>query len=303
MNLDYNGGRLSYSDTGGPDYANDPRNTDSSQDTGDPQNTGNPQDTGNPRDTGGPGYTANTPAARRGTILFLHGWGSDSGAFRGIISRLEGTGYRLVALDFPGCGGSSLPEKPLTVRDYADAVLAVLNHLNIRDPVIIAHSHGARVALYMAGTGLLNPPKMILFGAAGLRTKSSPAKRLKVLAYKTARRFLTLPPLKKHTAGTLERLRSRFGSADYAAAPPVLRQTLNGLVNSDIGDVLPAVKASTLLIWGENDTATPLYMARRMEKTIPDCGLCVIPGAGHWVFAERPGAVYPIIDNFLGITG
>ena len=62
------------------------------------------------------------------------------------------------------------------------------------------------------------------------------------------------------------------------------------------------IKAPTLLIWGDCDTATPLYMAEKLEKLIPDCGLCVIKGAGHWSFVERPGEVLPILKKFHPVT-
>lgn len=232
-------------------------------------------------------------------ILFLHGWGSSGEAFGGIIRLLSKKPYRLITIDFPGCGKSDYPQHPLKLEDYGDIVLGVMEHLSIKDPILVGHSHGGRVALYLAGTGLVQPPKMVLFGAAGMKTKPSLKKQLKTYSFKAAKWFLTLPGLRKHTAEALQKLRAHFGSADYNAAPEVLRKTLVHLINRDIRELFPAIKASTLLIWGEKDTATPLYMAQYMEKTIPDCGLCVIKNAGHWCFVENPAAVYPIINSFL----
>lgn len=232
-------------------------------------------------------------------IVFLHGWGASGEAFSGITEFLSKKPYRLITIDFPGCGKSDYPQRPLTLEDYASLVLAVLEHLSIKDPILVGHSHGGRVALYLAGKGLVNPPKMVLFGAAGMKTKPNFKKTVRTYSFKTAKWFLTLPGLRSYTADALQRLRAHFGSADYNAAPEVLRKTLVHLINRDIRELFPAVKASTLLIWGEKDTATPLYMAQHMEKAIPDCGLCVIKDAGHWCFAERPYAVYPILDSFL----
>ncbi len=232
-------------------------------------------------------------------IVFLHGWGASGEAFSGIMDFLSKKPYRLIAIDFPGCGKSDYPQAPLKLEDYANLVMTVLDNLSIKDPILVGHSHGGRVALYLAGKGLVNPKKMILFGAAGMKTKQSLKKTLRTYSYKIAKNFLTLPVLRSYTEKPLQQLRAYFGSADYNAAPEVLRKTLVHLVNRDIRDLFGNVKASTLLIWGENDTATPLYMAQYMEKTIPDCGLCVIKDAGHWCFAERPFAVYPILDSFL----
>ena len=54
------------------------------------------------------------------------------------------------------------------------------------------------------------------------------------------------------------------------------------VVNLDLSDRLPNIPNETLLIWGDQDTATPLWMGRKMEKEMPNAGLAVIPGAGHF---------------------
>ena len=108
-----------------------------------------------------------------------------------------------------------------------------------------------------------------------------------------------MPIIRNFTADALDKLRSHFGSADYKSAPPVMRQTLVNLINTDVSDKLHNITASTLLIWGENDTASPLWMARVMEKEIKDCGLVVMPGLSHWNFIENPLQVDAILNSFL----
>ena len=58
-------------------------------------------------------------------------------------------------------------------------------------------------------------------------------------------------------------------------------------INGSSGLEMPKISAPTLLFWGENDTATPLSDARRMEKLIPDAGLVTVAGAGHYAFLEN----------------
>ena len=111
--------------------------------------------------------------------------------------------------------------------------------------------------------------------------------------------MLTLPGFKSHTEGLLNKARGYFGSADYSSAPEVMRKTMVNLVNDDMTPYIDGIKAPTLLIWGENDTATPLYMAKILEKTISDCGLCVIKNTGHWSFVERPVEAHAILNSFL----
>ncbi|HHW45750.1 MAG TPA: alpha/beta hydrolase [Clostridiales bacterium] len=231
-------------------------------------------------------------------ILLLHGWGSSVDVWKGIISAFCGT-HRLIALDFPGCGKSNIPDRPLNSDDYANLVLEFTKALNIENPILIGHSHGGRTIIKLVGNGMLTPKKIVLIDSAGLIPKKSLKKKLKIRAFKTIKWALTLPFIKKYTESLLEKARSYFGSADYKSAPEVLRKTLVNLVNEDLSHLLPKIKASTLLIWGDQDTATPLSDAQKMEKLIPDAGLCVIKGTGHFSFLERPFEVIAILKSFL----
>ncbi len=231
-------------------------------------------------------------------VLLLHGWGASCDSYKGVINALRDK-CRLVALDFPGCGQSDLPERPLDINDYVALVMEFCSALKIRDPILVGHSHGGRVIMKLAGSGLMNPKKIVFIDAAGIKPQYSFKKWCKVRTFKTVKWFLTLPLIRNHTEETLQKARNHFGSADYNSAPEVMRKTLVNLVNDDMSMYLDGIKASTLLIWGENDTATPLYMAKRLEKIIPDCGLCVIKGTGHWSFVEKPHEAQAILRSFL----
>jgi pimeloyl-ACP methyl ester carboxylesterase len=166
--------------------------------------------------------------------------------------------------------------EPWDIDDYCNFVLKVIEKLNIENPVLIGHSHGGRVIMKLVGSGLISPPKIVFLDAAGLIPKKSFKQKLRAKSFKIIKTVLSLPIINKFSASLLEKARNHFGSADYNAAPPVLRKTLVNVVNIDLRHLLPNISCPTLLVWGENDTATPLYMAKNIEKIIPDCGLCVI---------------------------
>lgn len=231
-------------------------------------------------------------------ILFLHGWGASAASYNNVITSLSQK-CRCVAVDFPGCGETDLPEKPLVTDDYLDFVLKFIEKVGLDNPILVGHSHGCRVIMKLCGTGLLNPSKIVFIDGAGIKPRFNIKKEIKVKTFKTIKWFLTLPFIRNHTEETLKKARAHFGSADYNSAPEVMRKTLVNLVNDDMTPYLKGIKASTLLIWGENDTATPLYMAHQLEKTISDCGLCVIKNAGHWSFVEKPVQAIAILNSFL----
>jgi pimeloyl-ACP methyl ester carboxylesterase len=53
------------------------------------------------------------------------------------------------------------------------------------------------------------------------------------------------------------------------------------------------------LIWGDQDTDTPLWQGQQLEKLIPDAGLVVFKGAGHFAFQERLNDFVRIVDTFF----
>lgn len=231
-------------------------------------------------------------------VLLMHGWGSSFDVYSGIISALSDR-CRLVALNFPGCKNSDVMREPWTLDDYCDLVLKFLKELNIENPILIGHSHGGRVAIKLAASGMLNPPKIVLLDSAGLIPKKSIKQKFRSYSFKSIKKVLTLPIIKNYSEGLLDKARQHYGSADYNAAPEVLRKTLVSLVNTDLRDILPNIACPTLLIWGDNDTATPLEDAKTIEKLIKDCGLCVIKGTGHYSFCERPFEAHAILRSFI----
>ena len=231
-------------------------------------------------------------------VLLLHGWGSSNQVYSGFINTLKGR-CRLVAPDFPGCGNSETMPEPWTLQDYCDFVLKFMDAVGLCNPIMIGHSHGGRVTLYMTASGMVTPPKIVLLDAAGLIPKKSFKQKVRAKSFKVIKTLLTLPLIKNYSAGLLDKARKHYGSADYNNAPEVLRKTLVSLVNTDIRDILPNIKCPSLLIWGENDTATPLSDAKIIESLIPDAGLCVIKGTGHFSFCEKPYEANAIINSFI----
>lgn len=231
-------------------------------------------------------------------VLLLHGWGSSSQVYKGIMASLSDRCY-LVALNFPGCGNSETMSEPWNLDDYCDLVVEFIEKLGLNNPILIGHSHGGRVILKLAATKRVNPPKIVLLDSAGLIPKKSFKQKARAKSFKLIKWALTLPVIKNYSGGLLEKARAHYGSADYNAAPLVLRQTLVSLVNTDLRDIISNISCPTLLIWGENDTATPLSDAKIIESLIKDSGLCVIKGTGHYSFCERPFEAHAILRSFI----
>ncbi|MCQ2449231.1 MAG: alpha/beta hydrolase [Clostridia bacterium] len=231
-------------------------------------------------------------------VLLLHGWGSSFDVYKGVMAALCDR-CRLVAVNFPGCGNSETMPEPWNLDDYCDFVLKFMAAVGLENPIMIGHSHGGRVILKMTATKLVTPPKIVLLDAAGLIPKKTFKQKWRAKSFKAIKKVLLLPGIRNHSAGLLDKARKHYGSADYNAAPEVLRKTMVSLVNTDLRDILPNISCPSLLIWGENDTATPLADAKLIEQLIPDAGLCVIEGTGHYSFCERPAQAHAILRSFI----
>lgn len=231
-------------------------------------------------------------------VLLLHGWGSSFDVYKGIIASLKDR-CRLVAVNFPGCGQSETMKEPWCLEDYCDFCLEFMEKLNLKDPILIGHSHGGRVVLKLTAEKMVNPPKIVLLDSAGLIPKKNFKQKCRAKSFKAIKRVLTLPVIKNYSEDLLQKARNHYGSADYNAAPEVLRKTLVSLVNTDIRDILPNIACPSLLIWGDKDTATPLEDAKTIESLIPDAGLCVLEGTGHYSFCEKPYQAQAILNSFI----
>ncbi|MDE6811692.1 MAG: alpha/beta hydrolase, partial [Muribaculaceae bacterium] len=93
--------------------------------------------------------------------------------------------------------------------------------------------------------------------------------------------------------------RGKAGSADYRQSSPVMRGVMSKCVNEDLKNVMPQIQAPTLLIWGAEDTATPLKDAKTMEKLIPDAGLVVFDHCGHYSFLDNPVGFKAVLKEFF----
>lgn len=235
-------------------------------------------------------------------VLLLHGWGSNIKLFDGLISLISKK-YTAVALDMPGFGESEEPKEPWCVDDYVSFILKFINFLGFKKLILLGHSFGGRVIIKMMSKQNLpfDVSKIILTGSAGIKPKKTPKQKAKLFAYKITKGILNSAPIKKAFPEALENLRRKSGSADYNSATPTMRATLVRVVNEDLTHLLGAISAPTLLIWGKNDTATPICDGELMEKLIPGSGLVKIDNAGHYSFLEQPYVFGKVISSFLNI--
>lgn len=234
-------------------------------------------------------------------VLILPGWGTTINIYNNMIDDLS-TYSTVYTLDMPGFGASTEQSIPWDLDDYIDFVIKFIESENITELNVIGHSNGGRILIKMMSRKNLSFKinKVILIGSAGIVRKKKLIRRLKLKVFKFGKKILMLKPFKMLFPNLITTFQNKFGSADYKNASPILKQSMVKLINEDLREYLPNVYAPTLLIWGENDTETPITDAYIMEKEIPNAGLVKIPNGSHYVFLENPQYINKIIHTFLG---
>ena len=232
-------------------------------------------------------------------LIVLHGWGCNIDTVMPIVNILKDK-YKVYALDLPGFGKSQEPKEAINSFDYVEIVRAFMEKLNIDKATFVGHSFGGKLSIIMGSKYPSQVDKLVLIDSAGLIPKRGPKYYFKVYSFKSLRfiykkLFFWMADEKK-----MERFYKKFGSDDYQDSSGLMRKILVTVVNENLKPILKEIKASTLIIWGDKDMDTPLYMAKTMESEIPDCGLVVLEGTGHYSYLDDYHKFGLILKSFLG---
>jgi len=232
-------------------------------------------------------------------ILMLHGWGAHLGLMWPLAERLVPLGYRIYIPDLPGFGQSAPPPVAWSVQDYVVFVLSYMDYHALDRVHLVGHSFGGRLGVVLGAEHSQRIDKMALADSAGVRSRPSRNGQIRQSAYKFIRGGLNMIGFRNLANGVSGWYADRYGSPDYKAAHGVMRETFVKVVNEDLLPYAARVKPSTLLLWGDKDDDTPLWQGRLLEKTIPDAGLVVFEGAGHYSYLDRLGETVRILDHFF----
>jgi pimeloyl-ACP methyl ester carboxylesterase len=254
--------------------------------------------------------------------VFVHAAGGWSEACKQTGEALAPRGFRSIALDMPPLGYSERPDTPRYSREaHARRVIGVLDAFRISAAFLVGHSFGSRAVAQAALThpervrGLVLVDPALTFEAPGASQATLLDAALRISPLRTA--------LAASTFGNplfMRKLIQLF-VADPARVTPYwvpYRQPRDVKGTSRaIGDWLPQLLAKhdgstssdpaayahltrpVLLIWGEQDTTTPVSLAESLTHRIPGSQLITMPGVGHMPPIEDADAVHQIPLEFL----
>ena len=231
----------------------------------------------------------------KNTILILPGWGNTRETFNTMIEELK-ENNTIYIIDYPGFGKSPISKETLTIYDYANIIEKLIKKLKIKNPTIIAHSFGGRLASILIGSKRINCNKLILIDVAGIR-RFNLKRFLKEKLYKLLKKCTNLLS-RKAKEKTQQKLFKHFSSSDYKELSPIMRKTFQNIIKEDLTKYYKSIKTETLIIWGELDEETPLKDGKKIHKIIKNSGLIIFPKANHFPYLNYPILFNKIIKEF-----
>ncbi|MDR1906231.1 MAG: alpha/beta hydrolase [Clostridiales bacterium] len=216
-------------------------------------------------------------------IIFLHGFGGGIISFA-YAARCMSKSCRTTLVDLYGFGETPHMDRPMDLNDYVKSVEEIIRYYVMKNVILVAHSFGGRVAIKLKAEGNDAVKKLVLCDSAGILPKRTSGYYIRVYIYKLLKKL---------------RLKPNMGSADYKGLPEIMKKTFINIVNYDLKPCLRDIDCPTLIVWGEKDRETPMYMAEILNKNIRGSRLVVFEGCGHFAYIEDGYRFTKLLRGFV----
>lgn len=257
----------------------------------------------------------------RDTLIFIHGLGSNMGAWLKNIGALS-PHFRCIALDLPGYGGSSTGKLPYSISYYTKILKDFIDEFDLDSVTLVGHSMGGQIALALALSGYDKIKKLILAAPAGFESFTSFEKELIKSAatpyfLKSQRAenigvnydlsFYKLP--KEAQFMIQDRLDLMKSPQKYDEYCHLISRCIATMLDEPVFEKLHRIHQPTLIVFGANDflipnrlfhpTDTPLSIGTRGKLKIPNSQLTILSQCGHFVQFEAAERFNELIRLFV----
>mgnify|MGYP000896399796 CR=1 FL=1 len=225
-------------------------------------------------------------------LFIIHGWTYTIEPWTSVVSILRSKGIEVEQLRVPGLTAES--GKVWDIDDYVQWLHQELKGESA--PIVLGHSNGGRIALNYLKQYPGSISELILLNAAGINVsnrKVSLKRRLFKIAAFMFRPLKYIPLVRKIAYRVI-------GGSDYDRASENMKKTLNNMLKSDRRLDISDIKTPVQVLWGANDTTTPLAQGEKMARLLPNARLKVFNGWAHAPYITHPNEVAAAIIKALG---
>jgi pimeloyl-ACP methyl ester carboxylesterase len=249
--------------------------------------------------------------------VLLHGLGGAAANWVDVAPLLVGR-HRVVALDLPGHGGSAPPPAGTGMAGFADVVAETLEDLAAAPALVVGHSFGGQLAVWLAARRPQLVRGLLLVAPAGIGTRARRA-RVAVAVSTLLRPGRLVAPLGPRLAprawfrtavlrpffvadGRAVSERATRGFLAEMRAHADTRAAARAMMVDDVREAFPAVRCPTLVVWGARDPQLSLDDAFAFARGLR-APLRLVADCGHLVLGERPDAVADAVSALAVQTG
>ena len=237
-------------------------------------------------------------------LVIIHGLGGHKEDFKQVVQILSAH-YTVYAPDMLGFGGSSRTAPSVGPNAQAASVKALLEHEHLTSAYIAGNSAGGWAAATFAQNYPAMTRKLVLIDPAGLKVTLSGPPPVN-FAPNTVEEMhaliaATIASPFAQTAEFATKALAGFKTSGEAASLGKLFTDFQGPANTDkvLDDILPNVKAPTLVVWGEKDGLFPVALADVVVSETPGATKIIIPGASHFSQIDDPVALSKALSDFF----
>ncbi len=237
----------------------------------------------------------------RPALVFSNSLGSDLRVWQPLLPHLRHD-MRIIRYDKRGHGLSAFPGGPFSIDDLASDLAGLLDHLGVRDAVIVGLSVGGMIAQALAAAR----PDLV----RGLVLCDTAHKIGPPDIWETRIQAISQGGIAAISEAVLE----RWFSADFRASRPddlalwramLTRTPVEGYLatcmairDADLTEATAGLQLPVTCVVGSEDGATPPALVKSTAELI-GADFVEIEGAGHLPCVETPKTLAEIIDDFL----
>jgi len=224
-------------------------------------------------------------------VLVLHGWNGSSQTWQTFVNQEKN--FNWIIPDLPGFGKTPEPPTAWTVQDYTNWVKEYIANLPQKPEYILTHSFGGRIASQLLSQPNSTFKKAILVAAAGI--KSPPTLKQKIAGLLAKLKNLLPNSIQKPLQKAFYQI-LRIHDFPQTA---VMQKTFKNVVQEDQLPNFQQIQIPIHLVWGENDTYTPLWKGKLLKQQIPNAKLTVMPNVRHGIHRQAPKELATICQEFF----
>ncbi len=239
-------------------------------------------------------------------VLLLHGLGVNAASWTLQLAPLTEAGFRPLAVDAPGFGGSRYDGRGWKIERVAAGHAALLDRLGIASAHVVGISMGGVIAQQFAFDFPERVGRLALVNTFAVMKPTSINSWLYLLVRMTVIHTLGMTKQARIVARRVfphpeqAGLRDEFMRQVEGADPRAYRAAMRALIRYDAATRLCGLKMPALVVTGEYDTTVPQANQRTLAESIPGARQVVIPGAGHAVSVDSYEAFNRELLGFLG---